>query len=212
MKVTIERGIGGELAQDLLAIHRMLFRELDQKAVQVQSLPDELFLELLAHPDVVEFVGWTDAGEPHALLVVTEDLTLVPWISAGSIKAMYPEHAADSRLFYVPCLQVHPESQGSPLTKGVIHALAHFLSDRDGVVAFDTCQWDVDNLALPHFISRWTAEIAPVDTVEIDVQRYYAYHVHPKVTIDLTEESDPGLVIDLREPTRDAHTTKAIHP
>ncbi len=209
MRVTIERCIEGTVAEQLLEVHKMLFAELDRYSVQAQSIPDEQFLELLAHRDVLEFVGWTDEGDPDALLMVVEDLDLVPWISAATFRARYPELSPD-QLFYVPCLQVHPRSQGSPLTKGIVHALAHFLSARDGLVGFDTAQWDIDNVGLPEFIERWTAEVAPVEAAEIDTQRYYAYHVRPKVEIDLTEPIDlteqrsDDLVIDLREPSREA--------
>lgn len=205
MNIAIHRIITGALADELLRTHKLLFDPLDQLAIEQQSLPDELFLELLAHPDVLEFVGWTDDHQPHALIIATTRLDLIPWINAPSLVRLYPEQAETGRLFYVPCLQVHPDSQGGPLTRGVIHSLSMFLADRQGVVAFDSCQWDIDNVGIPDFIARWAKEVVEVDAREIDAQRYYAYDVAAHLDVERGDD----VIIDLRDPSPDAQAHQA---
>lgn len=204
MRITLERIVTGPLADELFATHKLLFDPLDELAIEQQSLPDELFFDLLAHPDVLEFIGWTDDGLPHALMIVTTRLDLIPWITPSSLARLYPEAAAEDRLFYVPCLQIHPDSQSGPFGRGLIHSFAHYLADRRGVAAFDSCQWDIDNVGVPDFIARWTAEVAEIEPREIDAQRYYAYSLPAR----LERAPDDDVIIDLREPAPDAVATE----
>lgn len=204
MRIALERTITGDLARELLDTHQLLFKPLDDLSIQPQSLPDELFLELLAHPDVLELVGWADDGRPDALMMTTNNLDLIPWIRPGFLRSRYPEQAADQLIYYVPCLQVHPRSQDGPLIRGVIEAFSHFLGQRMGVLAFDSCQWDVDNLGLPEFVGRWSERIVHSDKAEIDAQRYYAFAAVHLNEIDLRDHLDEGVEIDLTIPAPDA--------
>lgn len=205
MRIAIDRMITGPLAEELLATHKLLFAPIDEHAIEQQSLPDDMFLELLAHPDVLEFVGWTDDGRPHAMMIVTTRLDLIPWINPASLARLYPEQVAEDRLFYVPCLQIHPDSQGGPFIRGMVHSLARYIADRQGVVAFDSCQWDIDNMGIPHFIARWAEEVVEMDAREIDAQRYYAYSFPARRDVDVRDE----IVVDLRDPSPKAHVSES---
>lgn len=209
MRIAIDRVITGPLAEELLETHRLLFAPLDDLAIQPQSVPDDLFLELLAHPDALEFIGWTDDGRPDGLMITTNNLDLVPWINPRFLRARYPEQAEKGLVYYVPCLQVHPRSQDGPLIKGIIESFSHFLGQRLGVLAFDSCQWDIDNLGIPEFVAKWADRIVKSANAEIDAQRYYAYAAEELREIDLRDHNDDGVVIDLTEPAPDAVRTEA---
>lgn len=208
MHIAIERIVKGALARSLLDTHRTLFQPLDELAIQEQSLTDDLFLELLAHPDVLEFIGWTDDGRPDGLMLATNNLTLVPWINPSFVERLHPEKAAKGLVYYVPCLQVHPDSQGGPIIRAIIESFSHFLGDRLGVLVFDSCQWDIDNLGVPQFVAKWAERYVEVETTEIDAQRYFAYDVTGKKVVDLRDRPDESVVIDLTEPALDATRTE----
>jgi hypothetical protein len=211
VRIAIDRTITGPLADELLETHKLLFDPLDELAIQPQSIPDEQFLELLAHPDVLEFVGWTDDGRPDGLMITTNNLDLVPWINPRVLRARYPEQSAAGTVYYVLCLQMHPRSQDGPLIRAIIESFSRFLGQRMGVLAFDSCQWDIDNLGIPHFVAKWADKVVKSDNAEIDAQRYYAYAAVELREIDLRDHNDDGIEIDLTVPAPDAVRTTAVH-
>lgn len=209
MRVALERIIAGELAHELLRTHRLLFDELDELAIQAQSMPDELFLEMLAHQNVLEIVGWSDQGRAHGLLILTNDLDLIPWINPRFLTARYPQHAARDLIYYVPCLQVHPDAQKGPLVRSIVEAASRYVGYQLGVLAFDSCQWDIENLGVPDFIARWSGKLLVTEYDEIDAQRYFAYNTTAVKEIDLRDVADDDVVIDLTEPAHDARREAA---
>jgi len=201
MRITIERYVDAETASTLLVTHNDTFRALDDLAAEKQSLDEELFLKLLDHPDVIMFVGWDDDGEPIALMMVTSNLGLIPWVQASFYASLYPEHAARNAIFYVPTLHVVAAHQGGPMIKALCEAFALWIVLSKGVLAFDTCKWDIDNIGVPQFIERYA--LAHIDGValEVDSQHYFAYEAVALKSLDLRDRTDHGIVIDLAEPT-----------
>lgn len=199
-RIAIERVIVGAEAERMLACHRKAFTHLDPLAVEPQSLPDELFLSLLASPDVLEFTARAEDGYPTALIMSTPDLDLIPWIQPTFYARRYPEHYARDAVFYVPCLQIDPDFRGGPLLHAIIETFALYIGGHRGIIAFDTCQWDIDNVAVPQFIERIGTMTVDAVCEEIDSQRYYGFNVTAIKEIDLRDRTDQGITIDHRVP------------
>lgn len=208
MRISIERYVGADTAASLLASHTATFGPLDALAAERQSLDETLFLMLLDHPAVIMFIGWDDDNEPIALMMVTSDLSLIPWVQPAFYASLYPEHAARNAIYYVPTLHIVPAHQGGPMIKAVCEAFALWIVLSKGVLAFDTCKWDIDNLGVPQFIERYA--LAHIDGValEVDSQHYFAYEAVSLKSLDLRDRTDHGIAIDLAEPALERPGTR----
>ena len=89
---------------------------------------------------------------------------------------------------------------------------ASFVVTDEGVLVFDSCQWDIDNLGVPDFVAKWADLFVDTENAEIDAQRYYAYNVVGKKVIDLRDKPEQSVVIDLTDPAPDAVSTEAVKP
>lgn len=200
MRIGIERIITGTDADALYATHQEVFAPIDPLAVEQQSLPADLFYELLGHPEVLEFVARDDTGRAPALMIVTTRLDLVPWVRPGFLEARYPEHAARGALYYVPCIQLSPDAQDGGLIEAMIESFSLYMGARKGVLVFDCCQWDIDNLAVPQFVERYARRTVEAEFLEIDAQRYFGYEAFGLKELDLRDAPGHGVTIDLTEP------------
>lgn len=204
MRIAIERVITGERATRVRDSHRRAFSALGPLAAEPQMLDDELYYGLLAHPDVLEFIAWTEDEQPGAVVMSTPNLGLVPWIEPQFYAARYPEHTARDAVFYVPSLHVDPDHRGGPLLHAIIATYAQFIAGHRGVIAFDTCRWDIDNVAVPEFIERIGTLTVDAICEEVDSQHYYGYQVTALKDIDLRERLPEDITVDHSVPAADA--------
>ncbi len=200
MRITIERVLTGDVARTLLATHQEVFAHLSTLAAERQALPAPMFLALLERADVLEFVGWADDGEPASLMIVTTNLSLVDWIEPAFFQARYPDHAQRDAIYYVLTLQIASAHQDGPLIEAMIESFSLYLGLKKGVLAFDSCQWDIDNLAIPQFVERLARRHVEGNSSEVDAQRFYCYEATAIKALDLRDRRDHGVEIDLTEP------------
>jgi hypothetical protein len=200
MRITIERVLTGDVAKTLLATHQEVFAHLATLAAERQSLPAPTFLALLERPDVLEFVGWADDGEPVSLMIVTTNLSLVDWIEPAFFQALYPDYARREAIYYVLTLQIASGHQDGPLIEAMIESFSLYIWLKKGVLVFDSCQWDIDNLAVPQFVERLARRHLEGNCSEIDAQRFYGYEATALKALDLRDRRDHGVEIDLTEP------------
>lgn len=210
MKITIERFVTPAVADQLLADHREVFDPLDELAAEQQSLPNELFVDFLARDDVLLFIGW-DEQRPVSLLMATNNLELIPWIQPLFYRKRYPDQAERAAIIYVPTLQIAAAYQGTHIAEAMCEAFTLWLALRRGVVAFDSCLWDIENLGVPQFIAKYALRHVEGITEEIDSQHYYGYEVLSLKSLDLRDTRSHGVDIDIAEPTFAPVQTEATH-
>ncbi len=97
-------------------------------------------------------------------------------------------------------LQIAPSHQDGPLIEAMIESFSLYIGLRKGVLVFDSCQWDIDNLAVPQFVERLGRRHVEANCSEIDAQRFYGYEVTAIKALDLRDRRDHGVEIDLTEP------------
>lgn len=167
-----------ELTERFCKLYREGFAELDKRAAARQSLTDEEFVEEMSHPSVVKWIAWAD-DEPVALMFMTTDLTIVPWISLPYYEDRFPEQYARKAIYYYGGLVVHPERRNGAFVKALLAETCRYAMERGAVIAFDCCSFNSDVMRLPDIIERVGRRMtaSPAVVTELDAQRYYAYEV-----------------------------------
>lgn len=190
MRVTTETVIDASTTERFLELYRAAFDPLVPLAAARQSLTDDEFREEMVDPSVLKYVGWDDSGAPVALVMIATDLTRVPWISPEFWERRYPDHYRRGAIHYYGALLVSPQVRGGPWAVRMLTEATRFTAGLPGIAAFDCCRYNVDEVHLPELIASIGKRICRFETVEVDVQRYYAYVSHGllDVDIDLTEQ------------------------
>lgn len=178
MRIETPAVLPPDVAEDFLKIYRAAFEPLEVKAAARQSLTDEEFLEEMAHPGVFKWLVYDDFERPCALSFMTNDLTIVPWISLPYYEARYPDHYARKAIYYFGSLLVHPDYQGTTVVKDLLKVAMAKVGADDAICAFDCCAFNIDAKHFPELVAEMSREVNTfVDAQEIDVQRYYAYEM-----------------------------------
>lgn len=176
--------IVNDLAPELITMFRDLYRDsfagMDERAAARQSLTDDEFVEEMGHPSVVKWLCWTSDDNPAALAFMTTDLTHLPWVSAAYYDARFPDHAARRAIHYFGGLVVHPDHRGGHAYRAVLLSLLEHAAERDAIIAFDCCAFNVDQVRLPQTLAKLASRVGTLNAHEIDVQRYYAYEMSLK--------------------------------
>lgn len=164
-----------DVTERFLDVYRAAFAPMATRAAARQSLTDDEFRAEMRDPRVTKLVAVDGTGEPGSLVLVATDLAAVPWISQAYYAARFPEHHARGAVFYVNAVVVRPDRQGGPWARAVLEELYRFVAEHRAVMAFDCCAYNVDVVRLVDATARVAAEVAHVETVELDQQRYYAF-------------------------------------
>lgn len=189
MRVTTETVIDDSTTERFLELYRAAFDPLVPLAAARQSLTDDEFREEMVDPSVLKYVGWDGSGVPVALVMIATDLGHVPWISPEFWARRYPDHYRRGAIHYYGALLVSPTVRGGPWAARMLAEATRYTAALPGIAAFDCCRYNVDEVHLPELIASIAERICHLETVEVDVQRYYAFISHGlrEVDIDLTE-------------------------
>lgn len=163
------------MTEQFLAIYRAAFAPLETLAAARQSLTDDEFRDEMRDERVVKFVARDTSGDAVALSFMATDLSIVPWVSIPYYAKRFPDHYARGAICYVGALLVRPDRQGGPWVKRVVDDVLTAIAERRGICAFDCCGFNVETVGLADTLARAAHRIAYAETMELDVQRYYAY-------------------------------------
>ncbi|MEJ7582978.1 MAG: hypothetical protein WKF43_02610 [Acidimicrobiales bacterium] len=200
MHIGIHRRLEPTVVDQFAEIHREAFAPLAVISAVRQSLTDDEFRDEVASPDVLKFLGFGPFDEAVALALLTNELSLVPWIDERFYAAKFPDAHARKAIFYFFTLLVAPEAQGGPWVTAMIEALAMHTALANGVVAFDCCEFNVREMLVPDLIRDIASKYVEVDCREVDVQHYYTYQFLAVREIDLRDIKEHGITIDLAVP------------
>lgn len=210
LRVSIERFVSPEVSRQLLSDHHDVFHPLDALAAEPQSLTDEMFQTLVEHPDVLLFIAWDDEL-PVGLMMATTDLELIPWIQPKYFRTRYPDHAARKAIVYVPTLQIAASHQGTKVAEAMCEAFALWIVVRRGVLCFDSCAWDIENLGVPQFIEKYALRHIEGRADTLDSQHYFGYEAIALKSLDLRDRRDHGIEINVSEPPeRESEVAKSV--
>lgn len=173
VRISMERTVTGEVADELWRQYWANFAPLRSLAVQKQHSDREEFLALLAHPEVITYVGW-EGSRPVGMAMITNSLEDVPELSPDFLRARFPEQAARDAIYVGIYVMVDPEHRGITLFHRLYMECWQLAARARGVLVVDTCEFnrttfDTDALA------RRIGEGFPNCTVSIlDRQTWYA--------------------------------------
>jgi hypothetical protein len=167
--------VADDLAEQFLAVYRAAFAPLETRSAARQSLTDDEFREEMRDSRVTKLVAYDGDGDAGAMVIVTTDLSIVPWISVPYYAARFPEAYARGAIYYVNAAVVRPDRQGGPWAKVVLDELYRYVAENRAVMAFDCCGYNVDVVKLAQATARAAHRVAHVETHELDEQRYYAF-------------------------------------
>lgn len=173
VRVSVERVIAGDIADELWRQYWANFAPLRSLAVQKQHSDRDEFLALLADPDIITYVGW-EGSRPVGMAMITNSLEAVPELSPDFLRARFPEQAARDAIYVGIYVMVDPEHRGITLFHRLYMECWQLAARARGVLVVDTCEFnrttfDTDELA------RRIGEGFPNCTVSVlDRQTWYA--------------------------------------
>ncbi|HSJ91973.1 MAG TPA: hypothetical protein VK917_07880 [Ilumatobacter sp.] len=171
--ISVERVITGPVAEELWRQYWANFAPLRALAVQKQHSDREEFLDLLANPDVITYVGW-EGRRPVGMAMITNSLEDVPELSPDFLRARFPEQAARNAIYVGVYVMVDPNHRGITLFHRLYMECWQLAARARGVLVVDTCEFNrtafnTDELA------RRIGEGFPNCTVSVlDRQTWYA--------------------------------------
>ncbi len=172
LSVTLESVVTGEDAEKLWNTYHVNFAPLGELAMLQHVFSREEILDELANPKITKIVGWAGT-EPAGLGMVTNDLESVPQISPDFLRARYPDHAADDRIYYGILVAVSHRQRGLTLFNRIYTELWQVAAKAGGILAFDICQFNRDAFDTDSLVGR-IASSFPDGTVSIaDQQTWY---------------------------------------
>lgn len=175
MRITREASIPEEEIEVFRQIYRDSFEPLEELSPLRQSMTDDEFREEMRHESVIKLVAWDDAGNPAAILCMTNDISRIPWLNPRFYAKRFPEHFSACRIFYFGSLLVHPERRGQHFLGEILAAAVHIVAAVKGIAAYDCCRYNVEESQLPDIISAVGEEICFFERELVDYQNFYAY-------------------------------------
>ena len=173
VQISVERVVTGAVADELWHQYWANFEPLQTLAVQKQHSDRDEFLELLANPAVITYVGW-DGSRPVGMAMITNSLDDVPELSPDFLRARFPEQAARDAIYVGIYVMVDPQHRGLTLFHRLYMECWQLAAQARGVLVVDTCEFnrttfDTDGLA------QRVGESFPNCTVSVlDRQTWYA--------------------------------------
>lgn len=199
MHITIERSLSADIVEEFLPVYQESFAHLAELSAAKQVLEDEEFRRLMRSPRTLKFCGWDVGDDLVAMALMTHDIALVPWASIPFFARHWPERIDTDHLAYLLTILVKADRRGEPWMSNIIEVLALHSAERDVLMVFDCCQFNIDVVDVPAMIKELGSRNSKILTELIDFQHYYAYRAQDVGLYDLTSINRGG-VIDLRVP------------
>lgn len=174
IRVTCLREADPGLWAEFWPLYEEAFGPLRERAAARQVLSREEFAEEFTDPRVWKYVAWDEAGEPVGLTTLTDDLSIVPWISPHYYAAHYPDQWRRRAVFYMGFTLVKPSLRHTRVFFAMLRPTVLRVASRGGVCAYDVCGFNDTMLRFGLGIDRLLHRLAEVDVAAVDVQTYYA--------------------------------------
>ena len=164
--------MSGRLRDLLWSRYTEAFELLDGRAIVPQVLPKEEFDALVDNVQTYKFIGY-EAGEPAGMILLVDQLDLVPGISDAFLAARYPDEVARQSLFYGVFAFVASGSARLRLYAGMLSAAAQLAASKDGVIILDMSR-QLEQAGQVRLIERSVRGFPGVEVAEVDAQLFYA--------------------------------------
>ena len=175
MQITHETSIPTEEIEIFRQIYRDAFAPLEQHSPLRQSMTDEEFREEMVHESVLKLVAWDYAGNPAAILCMTNDVARIPWLNPRFYEIRFPEHYSERRIYFFGSLLVHPDRRGEHFLSVLLTEAVTAVASVAGIAAFDCCKFNAEVTMLPEIIASVGNEVCEFEPELVDYQNFYVY-------------------------------------
>ncbi len=175
MAVTIERQVDSLVAREFLEIYRECFEPLETLAATRQFFGDDEFLQHVALPSVLKYVGRDSNAEPCALGLAATDLRSLPWVNESFFASRWPDLYATKRIYYWSALLVRPDERGGPWVEAILEASTRRTLIDEAMVAMDCCKFNAEVVGLPQIVASVAERHCHLEFEEFDSQHFYSY-------------------------------------
>lgn len=127
------------LQRRLWQVYDSAFKAAEEQCIQAQSCYDQAaFVAALEDAFYMKFV-LTNGSDGLGVILATNDLekAKIAYVNPVRLRNLYPQEAAEGRIWYVTVLAIVPEAQGQGLSPILFDAFAAFIDANAGVIAFD---------------------------------------------------------------------------
>lgn len=186
MRIEMNGLVPADLTNQLWRLYNDAFDELRSTAVQRHVMLREEFDGVMRDDRVAKYMVFdTDQGAAFdtdqdgrlcALGTMTNDLDAVPLISPDYFRRRWPAHFAESRIWYIVFVAVHPDYQGAGVIELLAEELYRVVSAGHGVAALDVCRRNDQIRRLPQGLARLLERsYGFVRSDRMDEQSYWFY-------------------------------------
>jgi ribosomal protein S18 acetylase RimI-like enzyme len=186
MRIEMSGLVPADLTNHLWRLYNEAFDELRSTAVQRHIMVRDEFDGVMRDDRVAKYLVFdtdqdgafdTDQdGRLCALGTMTNDLDAVPLISPDYFRRRWPTHFAESRIWYIVFVAVHPDYQGAGVVELLAAELYRVVSARNGVAALDVCRRNDQIRRLPQGLHRMLERsYGLVLSDRMDEQSYWFY-------------------------------------
>jgi len=168
-----ESVIEGEVAEELWEMYRRNFAPLEELAILQHCYPRDEILAEFADPAITKIVVW-EGTTPVGLGMITNQLEAVPQISPRYLRAKYPDHAADDRIYFGILVAVDPDHRGLTSFNRIYLDMWQMVGKRDGMLIWDVSQFNREVLGADAYAQRVSSQYPRSHVEVIDQQTYFA--------------------------------------
>lgn len=172
-----ERTVDDYRADEAWHCYYDAFGALEALAVQQHVMTRRQFNEQMADQRVDKILALDEDGDMSGVATMTNDLFAVPLISPRWFEVNYRRAFAAKAIWYVPFIAI-PRSDEGAFTAIIEHV--HGVAARaEGMVIFDACNYNLDQLGFARAIEAWTIRLSGgrASAFILDAQRYIGFDV-----------------------------------
>jgi len=170
--MTVETEVAGDVVAELFELYLMAFAHLEWSAAARHLLLEQEFREEVEDPRTLKYITWDDEGSPIALITVTSDLEVLPWISQSFYERRFPDQYARGAIHYLGVGVVHPDARSSGALREMLWHVGAAASEVGAIIATDMCEHN-RKAGLHRLFDSICMEVLGAHLVEIDRQIYY---------------------------------------
>ena len=178
-EIVIAQSVTVNLRDRLWEIYCSAFANIEGASISVQRVDQAQFAALVDSTTTFKVLGLRD-GEPMGLILLTDDLDLIPGISVAAFARRFPDAWSRRALFYVAFAFVSSSCRIPNLFPTLIAAASQIPAARNGVAVVDMCR-ELEQAGQVKAIERALRGFNGAAVDEIDAQLFYALTL-PKPT------------------------------
>jgi hypothetical protein len=177
MQIEVGETVPAQESDEAWQLYIAAFEELRTTAVQRHVMTRQEFDGVLDDRRVLKYRAMDPGpgGRLAALSTLTNELDAMPLISPDYFRRRWPDRFAESRIWYIGFMAVHPGYRNSGVFERVVEEMYQVIAASHGVGVVDICRRN-DELGLPQAVHEVLDNLTGnVRRERLDEQTYWLY-------------------------------------